>query len=494
MKRIVFLWLALLPTFSIFAGGSQGSGGGGPNSGRTDELVMAYVTWGMVSADTPKVEAAINEHLASKNLGIKIKVMPMGMAEYLQRIPLMLTSPAEPLDLFPMMVMAGMSINTHVQQGQVIPLDNLVNQYGQELKKTVGDRYLDTVRINGELYGIPTLKDMARSTGILITREYVDKYQLDLSVVKKLEDFTPLFAKIKQAEPNFYPLAFAVAMDVALAVTLDNLGDYFGVLMGQDRKVVNLFESAEYRRTIAILRSWYQAGYIARDVAAKQESQQSQVRAGTACAWMTSAKPGCDIEEAGSAGHELVLVRFRGPQAATDAIAGVQWVIPHNARNPEKSMQMINLLYTDPVLVNLLNYGIEGAHYVKNPDGSIRYPDGITQETAGYVLDMGWEVGNQFLLYVREGSPLDLWKQLQDFNNSAEFSPAMGFNFDNTPVLTQVAALTALAYQYQRSLETGSVDISVLDEFNARLKQAGLDEVIAEKQRQLDAWFKAKGR
>jgi putative aldouronate transport system substrate-binding protein len=157
-------------------------------------------------------------------------------------------------------------------------------------------------------------------------------------------------------------------------------------------------------------------------------------------------------------------------------------------------MQLMNLLYTDQGLVNLIDYGIEGAHYVKNSDGTITYPPGVTADTTPYGLGMNWQMGNAFLSYVWEGNPLDIWKQVKEYNDSAEQSPAMGFNFDNAAVITEVAACNAVINQYGVNLFSGSVDVSVLDEFNARLKQAGIDKIIAEKQKAFDAWREANGK
>jgi putative aldouronate transport system substrate-binding protein len=279
-----------------------------------------------------------------------------------------------------------------------------------------------------------------------------------------------------------------------VAIPHDTLGDDLGVLIGQEKKVVNLYETPEYRRYIELFRTFYQAGYIPRDAATKLEGNADQIRLGTSCAWFTSAKPGVTIEEEPAAGHKLALKRIIPPYATTSTVAGVITCIPHNTRHPEKAMQLMNLLYTDQGLVNLIDYGIEGTHYLKNSDGTITFPPGITGETTSYGLSMGWQMGNQFLSYVWQGSPLDIWEQMKEFNDSAEQSPAMGFTFDNAAVMTEVAACMAVVNQYQVNLTTGSVEISVLDEFNARLKQEGIDKIIAEKQKAIDAWRESNGK
>jgi putative aldouronate transport system substrate-binding protein len=83
---------------------------------------------------------------------------------------------------------------------------------------------------------------------------------------------------------------------------------------------------------------------------------------------------------------------------------------------------------------------------------------------------------------------------MDQFNKSAKRSKALGFGFDPTPVKTEYAAVTNVVTQYKMPLETGSVDPDkVLPEFISKLKAAGIDKVIAEKQKQLDEWAKANG-
>ncbi|WP_244169677.1 DUF3502 domain-containing protein [Paenibacillus helianthi] len=95
-------------------------------------------------------------------------------------------------------------------------------------------------------------------------------------------------------------------------------------------------------------------------------------------------------------------------------------------------------------------------------------PDG----GSNYVFNQ-WEVGNNALTKVWEGNAPDIWEQTKECNKSATFSKALGFSFDTSPVKTEVAS------------------VSILDEFLGKLKSAGLGTIIAEKQKQLNAWAKA---
>ena len=65
----------------------------------------------------------------------------------------------------------------------------------------------------------------------------------------------------------------------------------------------------------------------------------------------------------------------------------------------------------------------------------------------------------------------------------------MGFTFDNSRVKSQYTAVANVIEQYLPGLVCGSVDPAAdIPEFIERLNDAGIQDIIAAKQEQLDAW------
>ncbi|HPU63133.1 MAG TPA: DUF3502 domain-containing protein, partial [Mobilitalea sp.] len=84
-----------------------------------------------------------------------------------------------------------------------------------------------------------------------------------------------------------------------------------------------------------------------------------------------------------------------------------------------------------------------------------------------------------------------VWEEEQ--NKLAKKSPAMGFTFDSSEVKTEYTAVSNVIQQYLPGLLCGSVDPEVvIPEFRSKLSDAGLDAIIAAKQKQLDEWLKNK--
>ncbi|MEW9103998.1 DUF3502 domain-containing protein, partial [Paenibacillus sp.] len=89
--------------------------------------------------------------------------------------------------------------------------------------------------------------------------------------------------------------------------------------------------------------------------------------------------------------------------------------------------------------------------------------------------------------------PKDKWEQFAKFNDAAKNAPLLGFHFNADNVKSEVTALTNVKEEFYASLFTGSVDPKVyVPKAIEKFKQAGLDKVMAEMQKQLDEWKASK--
>ena len=157
-------------------------------------------------------------------------------------------------------------------------------------------------------------------------------------------------------------------------------------------------------------------------------------------------------------------------------------------------MRVLNLLYTDPEVAMIYTNGVEGITYGINDEGQCCYVNGATDATSA-----GWSVGyayanpNDFLTPTWDYQRKDAYDLMAEDNKNAIPSKALGFTCDLTPVADQVSACVNVIAQYYNPLMNGEVDIDeVLPQFQQALHDAGIDAIIAEKQKQLDAWLASK--
>jgi len=464
---------------------------GGQNSGPIEELTVAFP---VVSADQQglkQVEEAINKITEAK-IQAHVTFVPVNAGEWLQRTNLMFSS-NEKLDLT--YVNGGMYSNM-VAKGMLAPLDDLIGKYGGGITDSMDVKYLQATRIGGKMYSVPSNRDMAGSYGLVMRKDLVDKYQIDLNAIKSLEDVADVLQTVKANEPTVVPLVPGAAGQSFRDGYnfFDALGDSMGVLPNYDNglKVANLFELPEYQDFVKKIRDWYTKGYILSDAATNKVTTFELIRSGKAFSYLAVQKPGFAAQESKAAGTELVAVELLPPYTTTTHVTGAMWGIPVQSKLKEKAVQFLDLMYKDKDIVNLFSWGVEGTHYVKaeGSDNIIKYPEGKDAGSVGY-NSLAWMFGDQFKAYVLEKNDPDIWKKTIEFNQMAKPSKALGFLFDSSAVKSEYAAVSNVITQYKLPLETGSVDFKeLLPEFVAKLKAAGIDKIIAEKQKQLDEWAK----
>lgn len=452
------------------------------------ELTIALPIFGAVPADMELVEAEISK-LAQAKLNTTVNILPLSIGSYDQQMNLM-TSSGEKLDLMFTFGIGGQYTN-NAFSGKLQPIDELLEQHGQGIVEAIGADYMESARVAGQIYGVPTLHSYASQPAIFMRKDLVDKHNIDVNSIHSLEDLDSVFQTIKDNEPGVAPLASGLSKAMDFIRSYDKMGDGNGVLPGfdNDLKLVNWYETEEYAELLAVMRHWFESGYINKDAATTQTTQADMLKANTAFSYITMNKPEIRAQEERLIGKELVVVNLDiEPYAVTtDVITGL-WGIAHQSENPERVMMFLELMYTDKELVNLLIWGMEGKHYVKVSDNVINYPEGVDRSNVGYTMN-ALTTSNPFIAYTLEEEDPELAQSIQQWNAAAKKSKALGFTFNPSNVQNELTAIKNVSDRYKTVLETGSVDPeSKLQEFINQLKAAGIDKVIEEKQKQLDEW------
>lgn len=457
------------------------------------ELVMAF--WASAEpAGLNRVFEELSQYTKEK-IGVTVKPFTVNMSNYPQQVNLMLSS-GEQIDL---MCCYYQWFQSLYSKGHLKELDALVQSEGQGIVDAIGWDFLNAGRIGSGLYGLTTNRDLAKEYGFLIDKEMADRNHIDLDSLHTFQDMEAAFETIKANEPGVTPVTGTEATYAVeyLIPGADLLTDGLGALLnyGEDLTVINLYASDEYMEMAKMMRDWFEKGYISEDVVTSGENARSYFKAGTSFASLSTLKPGYAFKESKTIGKEMAQVSVTPSTTNTTVVQSIQWTVPENTEYPEKAMQLLNLMYSDETVMNLLAWGIEGEHYEMLDSGLIDYPEGVTGETSEYNLNMGWMFGNQFITHVWNGDSPTIWEETDSFNKSAKKSNAFGFSYDSSNVKTELAACSNVVSEYAVSLTSGLVDPeTAIPEFIKKLDAAGIDKIIAEKQSQLDAWAAENGK
>ena len=170
----------------------------------------------------------------------------------------------------------------------------------------------------------------------------------------------------------------------------------------------------------------------------------------------------------------------------TPGIIATMLACSSTSANPVKVVEYFQQLNTEAVYM-LFHYGIKGKHYDITTDG---YLDQF--KNTNYMRGVAWSCGSAFLPPPLIGQPKDVWVQTKDLNENSIESPLLGFAFDPTPVQGEIGQVISVSDEYVASLLQGKRPVTEYQDYLNKLKAAGSDKIMAELQKQIDAWKAAK--
>ncbi|WP_181899184.1 ABC transporter substrate-binding protein [Lachnotalea glycerini] len=465
-------------------------------SQETAHIVMTYLTAGNTPADLLKVQDAVNE-ITKEKINVEVEFKAISIPETFSQFSLWITS-GEQIDL---MMNAFQGVSNYVNSASLEPLDLLITENAPTISKLMEEYPItDGTVVNDEIYGIsPVLYNYGAQGSLLIQKDVLDEIGVTVKDQYQLNDFTEIFAAIKEKHPDMYPYGI-IGTDVSAATAYgyfgiaDTLGATAnsGVLMGTDStKIVNLYETEDYYNYLKTVREWYEAGYIMPDAATTDSLKTELLSTGVICSFPMLNKPEMIPDSETQYGKEFVaLVTTDNYYTSLSPNSGTYWTIPITSKNPDAAMKFLNLMYEDSDLANLIHWGIEGTHYVKtDTEKLITFPEGVTADTSGYYNTLGL-YGDRRYEYTWSDATSEEANETFTQKSMSNKSKAVGYSYNSENMTNQLIAINSVMSQYLPSLETGSVDLdSVYPEFISALKNAGIEDVIADNQAQFDLWL-----
>ena len=398
--------------------------------------------------------------------------------------------------------------STYVANGSLLPLDELLDNYGAGIKEAFGGEdqlgwLLEAVRMNGSLYSIPVIDDKFNCDIINFNKELVDKYNIDYKAVTSYADLEPLLAIIKENEPGVRPIISGTQDFTGLPATFrampdyESLADGIGVLIGEDNwDLINIFETPEYMDYCKKMHEWVEAGYVSSDINTSGENADAYWKTGNAFCYMAN---GTIVDTdtyarqvSGQYGVETVTVKTSPDKAR---FLKFLEVVPVTCGNPEGAMIFLNELYTNKELLDIWYYGIEGEDFTYNESKDLLENNMETEWSVDMSTCFPMMWGNYYLSTDTATAGAGYKQSELDLLMNCDRSRSLGFYFDSSNVATEVSAVQNVLAEYQSGLDYGVLDPEVeIPNFLSKLKAAGIDDIIAEKQAQLNTWVEVNGK
>lgn len=514
-KKLLAILLCLCLLVSAFAGcggnGSEDSGNESQTSqsSETDsstgeetevsaenfdpaELTMLMVSPMPNEEGYNRVAEAMSE-ITQEKFNVTMNITGVAISNYTNKMNLMLAS-GDPLDIFQGFFM----YNQFVSMGYMLNLDPYEDLY-QDALEVVGD--LDKQCFyNGSRYGLPNSNNGAvGGDAYAFRKDIIDAIGVDLTDYASLEDLEEVLVKIKEAYPDITPIMGGGTNapvrsqgDPFTGTFYDGLGNNFVCVDPHDSEgTVQITVEMDYWKHMADLAwDWSQKGLVGYDELA---TDVDNMKGGRSAAMFIGNGPAAKSEAETQTGFEVVLWE---PQDDRKALITTNnawtWSITEYTEHPEQAILVLNELYVDPDLSNLLVWGIKDEDYVVVDEENklVDFPEGLDQNSVGYYNLIKDQVPNLYICYQGVYEEPNKYQAYQNWRKERmEISPYLGFVSDQNAYASEATACQNVLDQYQVALHSGQLDPSTAyDEMIEKLDAAGIETIREEIQKQLDAW------
>jgi len=482
-RKMLILLVLMLVSISILSACSDKKEG----SGKLETLTILY-PGDESERMTEFLKNEFSEKMAA-DLGLKVKVIFVPWSQYWEQKDIMLAA-NEPIDLY----WDGLpDLSTIVNKKQSMPLDDLIKKYGQDMLKVLPMEQFQGALINGEIHGIPSAYAPSSAMYQLVAVRQDILEAVGMSEVKTAEDLKEFATRAAKQFPEmkgpadivFKPLTRYFTNEQYNFIAVEDL-----VVFGEDsKKAYSYYESEAFQKVAKFNRGMYDAGLYSEDLTIKYNERDSRMQTGLYL-WVEGSL-GKEMEiidaikaNAPDARVKTYLLADEKPRYIT-ATGGEVLGVPVTAPNPEGAIKFVNWIYKSKENYLLALYGVEGKDY--------EIVDGRIKKLTSNEFFYEWMFRNKNYQMFGPDVAQESIDNYKSWDDKAIVSDSLGFRFNNEKVKLIETALKEVAGKDLAAIRSGFVDFDKeYPKAMKKLKAAGIDEYVAEIQRQLEEFLANK--
>lgn len=487
------------------------------------ELPFVTIDWyygqGEEQPDHQQVNEAINEYLL-ETLNCNVNLHSWTSDDIQDKLSVMISA-GQDCGIIGFGSQTKLDYGVQSQRGAYYPLNELLEKYGADTKALFPDSIWEGMKINGNIYGIPSKKDngyfMSTIYNDTLYQELVAAGYLEAGTMENLvygdwRDLEEIGYKVKEGRDALHPewadypvfwgcdrlypyyAAFETFLNDSYLAVCD-IDEFDEIASADSTKVVNFYAEPEFREFAIQKQKMVADGLYLYDYTDRTELQYD----GGVFAWMGWGYCYMEPHMYGDK-FETKMVMSSNIWTETNNFWSAGTAISANCADPDRAMMILNMVNTDPKLATMMRFGVEGVHYTFGENGMEFTERNATAGSRGYYNWYMAPVGN--LLIVNAPAQLTgpenaMMNTMAHLNDICVVPAHFGFVLDTAPIANEIAACTNVIQEYEKDLVKGQCEDeddvnAVVDEFIAKLEANGVQTIVDNIQSQIDAWLAAK--
>lgn len=400
------------------------------------------------------------------------------------------------------------AIPSMAPQGAFLAIDELLPKYAPNIWKTVDKASWDASKYAGKIIGIPWRWPKSERRSHQVRYDLYKKYGLkDFDTLNgdvfTLDDYEKFLAAVKKNDPAIIPCAPVVNPAIWIS-PFAYIGGYGTLsqslnigyrLDDPEMKLIDLETTPWYRDMLTRMRKWYVNGWFEKDVLAQKVEYKQLVIQGKAASIVHIFNSENELSMQIKPTHPdweikafLLEVNKVGPLSPP---MNNILLFNKNGKNPALAMQFWEWMHKSQENYDLVMYGIKGVHWNEGPNRTVEIPAPFTMADPPYY---GWHgrwcaFWPEFERPTKDDLPNWAEKEVKAAYINDQLLPTTGFFPDLSAIKNEWAQRQSLKTNLGDALELGVSDPAKnYDDYIAKQKAAGIDKILAELQKQLDAW------
>ena len=456
-----------------------------------DKTVLVWVIdETLYDRHAPFPSAALNEYLDKNGYDFAVCFKPVDWDsdEYFPDPMLIeikkLLDAGERIDI----ISPTLNYSSYVYDGMYEPLDEyLETEIGQGLCQALPEKFLESLRINGSIYGLSGDVNFALSPdrGYYVNAALAEKYGYDVN--KPILEQLDILKAVKENEKKTDVFSTYVSLDNI--VTFENVRMLSSAVYWNDEthsaelsidnpkyiEWLRLFDTLKKEGLLNIVRLRTADSFFI--------MTESVCGGGVAYADMKPVK--VDYSENYSGNYVTAIPVFKAETMVRNMVRATG--IYSGSENKDEAFELLAKIYTDPDLNNLMVYGVEGENYTLENGfvKEIKVSDGFNVNPFNT-----YRFANQMICYRSIDNPFTP-EQYTEIYENAEVYGDIDFLPDPTNILSELSAEYIAADNISLPKEKENLD-DILAEYREGLYAAGVQKIIDECNKQYEEYKEEK--